>query len=374
MAGKRIILMYISEISGHHSATLAIEKALKILAPETEILNFNAFNYTNPISEKIINSLYMTVIKNTPQVWEYLYDNPDVIKSLEVIKTSLHKFNSQKFKNLFNKFKPDLVACTQAFPCGMIADYKKIYNSDIPLIAVLTDYVPHSYWIYDTVNYYVTPSEEVGLRLAQKDVPIDRIKPLGIPFDPIFNSTVDKAECFKKLNLKSDLPTLLIMGGGQGLGPIKTIIESLEKIKYDIQVLVITGNNKRLYKSLVKKTKKMKNKYLIFGYVDNVFELMEISNIIITKPGGITTAEALVKKIPMLIISPIPGQEANNTAYLTKIGAAIKVDDLENMNLVIDDLLASEEKLREMRIAAEKVSKPNASFDIAKLLLSLNHV
>lgn len=371
MAGKRIILMYISEISGHHSATLAIEKALKILAPETEILNFNAFNYTNPISEKIINRLYMTVIKNTPQVWEYLYDNPDVIKNLEVIKKSLHKFNSQKFKDLFSKFKPDLVACTQAFPCGMVADYKKIYNSNIPLIAVLTDYAPHSYWIYDTVNYYVTPSEEIALRLAQKDVPIDRIKPLGIPFDPRFNSPVNKAECFKKLNLRSDLPTLLIMGGGQGLGPIKTIVESLEKIKHEIQVLVITGNNKKLYRSLVKKIRKMKNKYLIYGYIDNVFELMEISNIIITKPGGITTAEALVKKIPMLIISPIPGQEANNTAYLTKIGAAIKVDDLENMNLVIDDLLVSKEKLREMRTAAEKVSKPNASFDIAKLLLNV---
>src|SRR4030042_5622343 len=161
---KRIILMYISETSGHHSATLAIEKAIKALAPNTEIMNINAFNYTNPISEKIVNRLYMGVIKRTPKLWDYLYDNPRVVKKIENIKETIHKFNSPKLKKLFDKFNPDVVLSTQAFPCGMVADFKKTYGSDIPLIAVLTDYIPHSYWIYDMVNYYVTPSQEVTLR------------------------------------------------------------------------------------------------------------------------------------------------------------------------------------------------------------------
>ena len=147
MRPKRIILMYISEVSGHRNAALAIEKAIRILEPNTEILNINAFNYTNPVAEKITNSIYMGIIKIAPKIWDYLYDNPKVVKRIEKAKENIHKANSPKLKRLFDKFMPDAVICTQAFPCGMVADYKKTYGASLPLIAVLTDYVPHSYWI-----------------------------------------------------------------------------------------------------------------------------------------------------------------------------------------------------------------------------------
>lgn len=369
MAAKRIILMYISEVSGHHSATLAIEKAIKIISPETEVLNINAFNYTNPISEKIINRLYLSVIKMTPQIWDYLYDNPKVVKKLEKLKETVHKFNSPKLKRLFDKFKPDIVVCTQAFPCGMVAGFKKFYNSNLPLVAVLTDYIPHSYWVYDNIDQYVVPSDEVGLRLIQKGIPPDKIKPFGIPFDPKFNAPVDREKVLQKFNLAPDLTTVLIMGGGQGLGPIKTIVRSLEKIKKKIQEIVITANNQELYNSLKKKIRKYKHKIVLLGYVNNINELMDISSIIITKPGGITTAEALAKKLPMLIIEPIPGQEASNTVYLTQKGAALKVDKLKDINLIVEQLLTQPEELTKLAVSAGSISNPNASLDIAELLL-----
>ncbi len=300
---KRIVLMYISEVSGHHSATLAIEKAIKILQPDTEVFNIDAFNYTNPVSEKIVNSLYMAIIKRTPKIWDYLYDNPAVVRKIEKIKNTIHKFNSPKLKKLFDKFKPDAIVCTQAFPCGMVADFKKTYISDIPLVAVLTDYIPHSYWIYDTINYYITPSEEVSQRLIKKGAPLDKIKSLGIPFDPKFNEVIAKIEVMQKLNLDPNLFTILIMGGGQGLGPIKTIVRSLEKPKKDFQELIVTGTNKKLYKSLKRRIKKYKKKILLFKYVNNINELMGVANIIITKPGGVTISEALAKKIPLCSIS-----------------------------------------------------------------------
>lgn len=371
MPAKRIILMYISEVSGHHSATLAIEEALKKLQPNTEILNINAFNYTNPISEKIVNRLYMGVIKRTPQIWDYLYDNPTVVKNIERIKETIHKLNSPKLQALFDKFNPDVVVCTQAFPCGMVADFKKSYNSNIPLIAVLTDYIPHSYWIYDTVNYYITPSDEVTLRLIKKGVASCKIKTLGIPIDPKFNELTEKEKIIKKLKLKSNLTTLLIMGGGQGLGPIKTIVKSLEKSKLEFQEIIVAGSNKKLYNSLRRKIKKYKKKILLLGYVNNINESMDISDIIITKPGGITTAEALAKKIPMVIVKPIPGQEVSNTNYLTKNGAAIKLDKPKDINSVIEGLLRNPTKLNQMRESASQISRPNASLDIAKLLLNL---
>ncbi|MDD5408699.1 MAG: glycosyltransferase [Candidatus Omnitrophica bacterium] len=363
--------MYISEVSGHRSATMAIEKALKALSPDCEILNINAFNYTNPISEKVINRIYMEVIKYTPQVWDYLYDNPNVVKGLEKIKKSVHKSNSPKLKKLFDNFNPDMVVCTQAFPCGMVADYKKACGLSLPLVAVLTDYIPHSYWVYDTVDYYITPSEDVSERLQRKGVDPGKIKPYGIPFDHKFNQKLNSEEIFRKLNLNPHKPVVLIMGGGQGLGPIKTIVKSLEKVKQDIQELIITGTNKKLYRTLKRKIRGYKKEIHLFGFVQNIHELMHISKVIISKPGGVTTAEVLSARLPMVIVKPIPGQEINNTNFLTHKGAAIKVDDPKEVYRVIDELLEDRVKLERLRQAAAEIAKPNASMDVARLLLSI---
>ncbi|RJP28842.1 MAG: hypothetical protein C4533_03360 [Candidatus Omnitrophota bacterium] len=374
MPAKRIILMYISEVSGHRCATEAIEKSIKRLEPETEILNINAFNYTNPISEKVVNRLYMAIIKRTPAIWSYLYDNQKIAKSISRIKESIHKFNSPKLEKLFNSFKPDAVVCSQAFPCGMVADYKKVTHSSIPLIAVLTDYIPHAYWVYDDVNTYITPSEEVSIRLMQKGVPHSKIKPFGIPFDPDFNRPVNKDQVFSKLGLKSNKFTALIMGGGQGLGPVKSIISSLEHVNQDIQEIIVTGTNKKLYRTIKKKLNKYRKKVVLFGYANNINELMSIADVLITKPGGITTAEALSKHIPMIIVHPIPGQEASNTAYLTEHKAAIKIDKANRINLAVEELIASPEKLKELANAAKKISKPESSMNIARHILSLCNV
>ncbi len=363
--------MYISEVSGHRSATLAIEKALRQLEPGVEILNINAFNYTNPISEKVINRIYMEVIKRTPKIWDYLYDNPSVVKSLENIKKRIHKANSPKLKKLFDSFKPDLVVCSQAFPCGMVSDYKKTYGVNLPLIAVLTDYIPHSYWIYDQVDYYITPSQEVSERLEKKGVEASKIRAYGIPFDHKFNQKIDCREVFSKLKLKPDKPAVLIMGGGQGLGPIKTIVKSLEKSQQDFQELIVAGTNKKLFRSLKRKIKHYKKDIHLYGFVQNIHELMQISSLIISKPGGVTTAEVLSMGLPMVIVKPIPGQEINNTNFLTQKQAALKVDEPENVHQVIDDLLKNKTKLERLKAAGLKIAKPGASMDIARLILSI---
>ncbi|MGD0335811.1 MAG: glycosyltransferase [Candidatus Omnitrophota bacterium] len=370
---RRIILMYISEISGHHSATLAIEKALKMLAPQTEILNINAFNYTNPISEKIVNRIYMEVIKRTPKLWDYLYDNPKIVKSIEKMKDTIHKFNSPKLKNLFDRFNPDAVVCTQAFPCGMVADYKKTYNSSLPLIGVLTDYVPHSYWVYDAVDYYISPSEDVSLRLIKKGVAAGKIRALGIPFDPRFNETQDKYRLREKLKLSAEESVILIMGGGQGLGPIKAIVKSLEMVSCPLEEIIVTATNKKLYRSLRRKIKRCKKKIILLGYVNNINELMSVSDIIITKPGGVTTAEVLSNNLPMVIVKPLPGQEMHNTDYLMEKGSAIKVNNPKDTHLAIEDLLNKPQKLKTMRECSRYIAKPEAALDIAKLLLGLPH-
>lgn len=361
--------MYITEISGHHSATLAIEHALRKISPDAEILNINGFNYTNPIAEKIVGRLYMTVIKRTPRVWDYLYDNPTILKRIKRIKDAIHKLNSPKLHLLFKDFKPDIVACSQAYPCGMVADYKKTYRCDIPLVAILTDFVPHSYWIYDTINYYVSPSDEVTCRLRDKGIPEEKIKTFGIPFDPKFNDPIDEKRVAAVHSLNPHIGTLLIMGGGHGLGPIEKILKSLDRVNSDFQEIVVTGSNKKLYHSLKKKVKRYKKHITLLGYANNINELMSISDIIITKPGGITTSEALAKKLPMIIVNPLPGQEASNTVYLTEKGAAVEVDNPQEINFIVESLLSDREQLRYLSEAAGRIARPDASMHIARFLL-----
>lgn len=371
MSRKRVLLLYISEVSGHHRATLAIENALKQIDPHVDIFNINAFNYTTPISERIVNKLYMGVIKRTPKIWKYLYDNPGVIRNVRQIKRLIHKFNSPKLKKLIDRFQPDCIVCTQAYPCGMIADCKRSFYLDVPLIGVLTDYAPHSFWIYDNVDYYIVPAEEVKQRFIQKEVEEKKIITFGIPVDPKFVESKNKEQLMYRLGLNPKEPVILIMGGGQGIGPIKKIVRDIEALPFQAQIIVICGINKKLIRWLKKKSAHSQKRILSFEYVENIDEFMEIASFIITKPGGLTISEALTKGLPLVIVKPIPGQEAANANFLVKKGAALKVDEVNEIANTVKELLINKEKLAYMSLQARQISKPKAAFDIASLILKL---
>lgn len=368
---KRVLLMYISYNSGHHRSSIAIERALKLLAADTEVLNINGFNYTNPILERVINRTYMAVIRRKPQVWDYLYDNPKIFKKVKALRDFMHNMNFDKLQALINDFNPDAVVCTQAFPCGMIADLKiRDKNIKTKLFGVLTDYYPHSYWIYPTIDCFIVPAEASKQRLVQNGIPPDKIKVLGIPIDPKFSNKVDVK--FVKLGLGLDLnkPIVLVMGGGQGYGPIKDIVTELDGLKVDFQAIVVCGINTRLFKWLNSSRRKFNKNIVPLQFVENVNELMEISEIIITKPGGLTTAEALSKRLPIIVTNPIPGQEAKNAQFLTSEGAAEEVDDIALVGLKVDELLRNPSKLKNMREAAGKHGHPDSAMDLAKIILS----
>jgi processive 1,2-diacylglycerol beta-glucosyltransferase len=361
--------MYISEVSGHHSASLAVEKAIKILDPGADVLNINAFNYTNPIWERIINRAYLSVVKNTPELWDYLYDNPKVLKNTRKIREMIHKSHTEKLQALFDEFKPNVVAATQAYPCGMVADYKKTFNLDLPVVGILTDYAPHSYWIYDNIDAYVVPSKETGAKLARNGILEERIKPLGIPIDPKYAAPLDKTAIQKEFGLDPKLPTILIMGGGQGLGPIKNILAAIGRIKENFQAIVVAGTNKKLFRWVQKR--RFNKKVIPLAYTDCVEKLMEVSTFIVTKPGGVTTAEALAKNLPMLIINPLPGQEAMNTNFLLNEGVALKADSEDELAILIDWLLANPGKLKQISQKTFQYAKPDAAIKTAELLLGL---
>ena len=361
--------MYITKVSGHRQATVAIQQALRQLDPQIEAPAINGFGYMYPVLEKIVNKAYLSVIKRTPKVWDYIYDNPKIVKSSQSIQNFLHKTSHAKIGKLIQRYRPQAIVCTQAFPCGMVADYKISHNLDVLLIGVLTDFSPHSYWINEGVDYYVVPSEEVKDRLVVKGVASERVLVYGIPLRPKFTEPVDRKAIAERVGLDPEVPTILVMGGGQGLGPIKKIVKSLGKMNLYVQIIVLSGVNKKILNSLRRYAAKADKKILIFEFVNNVEELMELATLIITKPGGMTTAESLTKGLPMVIVNPIPGQEMRNADFLIQKGIGVRLYDVDDVGEEVEMLLCSPERLATMRKAALAHAKPHASLDIARLIL-----
>ena len=367
---KRILLLYISEHSGHHCASTAIENALRSLDSSVETLNLNSFNYTNPILEKVINRAYMGVVKRKPEIWEYLYDNPKVLRNTQKLRDMFHRFNTGKLKPLLDEFAPSAIVCTQAFPCGMVADYKRSYGLRIPLVGVLTDYAPHSYWIYNNVDRYIVPSEGTGKKLVDNGIEAAKITSFGIPIEPKFRyQDKDDGALRSGLGLDPGKPCVLVMGGTQGLGPIKDMVRLLDRSVLDVQMVIVCGTNKKLYRYFARG--RFRKKVVVLPYTSNVDELMQISDLIITKPGGITTAEALAKGLPMLIVHPLPGQEAMNTRFLLNEGVAVKAESPEDVAVILGELLYNKNKLADMKRKALSLSKPSSSMDIARMILEM---
>ncbi len=351
---------------------MALEKALRLADPQVEILSLNAFHYTNPIIEKVVNRIYMGVIKRFPCLWDYLYDNDGVAGKVTWIQDVFYRGNAPKLRKLFDSFRPDVIVCSQAFPCSMTADYKLRYGYKVPLVAVLTDFVPHLYWVHDGIDFYITPSPDVDARLCSRGVPAAKIRQLGIPFDPKFSLPVDKQAVLSRYGLSPDGRNILVMGGGQGLGPIEDAVRSLDRaLGRDFQMIVVTGTNRKLLSRLRALTASIKRKTVVLGFVDNINELMSVCDLVVSKPGGITTSEALSMGLPMAIINPIPGQEASNTEYLLRQKAAIKIDDAGSAGKCISAVVSDGRKMKELSASARRIGKPAASSDTAAFLLEL---
>ncbi len=369
---KRVLFLYITEVSGHHSAVAAVEQALKLYNPEIKTFSINAFKYTSPKTEKLIHFLYMKVIKRIPQIWSYLYDNPKFFNKTQNLKNTIHKKNFEKIDQLINKFSPDAIVCSQAYPCGLVSDYKDSHDCKIPLIAILTDFIGHAFWIYNKVDYYVVACEETKKRFIKDGISEERIKLFGIPIHPKFTIQHKKEEIAQKLGLNLSTPIILIMGGGHGLGPVKKIIRHLDKSSRNMQIIVITGINKKLLKWLAKKQKSLSKKLLAFEFISNIDEIMEISTILISKPGGLTTSEALAKNLPLIIMRPIPGQETNNMRYLLKKEVAKHATDENELLHTLENLLDNKNYINEMVSKIRQIRKPESALDVAKLILNSN--
>ena len=364
----RCLFLYLSAASGHQRAADAVRAALAATyGDRVETVGADVVATAYPIVGRVISRTYLEMLKRIPQLWGYLYDNPDVVHATKEVREFLSALNNRKLQALLREFRPGVVVCTQAVPCNLVASEKRSGRLDVPLIACITDFAAHAYWASPGVDLYVVATEESRRALVERGVRPSRIRVLGVPIHPDFAEPLDRIETRRRLGLKTDRPVILVMGGSQGLGPMADILSELARVHHPHQTVVITGLNARLRRDLRKRFGTGPN-VIMKGYTHDIPHYMAAADLLITKPGGLTSAEALAARLPMILLTPIPGQETRNTQYLLRSGAAQRVLRVGELPTLVDHLLRRPSVRARMGRAAEHIARPHAATDIATLI------
>jgi len=358
---KKIIL-YATAGIGHKKAALAIKEAFD-KKDEKDVLLVDALKYTSKLFKVSYCSIYLLLVRYFPLVWGFFYhilDNSFLYFFLRPIRRLTNKINSGKLVKFLLKEKPDTAIVTHFLALEVIANLKKRGLLQTRLIAVITDYISHTFWLSKHVDLYVVGSEYTKRDFIRRGIRPEIIKPLGIPCESAFSKKHDVATLKQKMNLEPGKETIFVLGGGFGVGPIKDLVLNLDKQKEDFQIIVVCGYNKKLFDSIKEIEQNAKHKLKAYGFVNNVDEFMAVSDVLVSKSGGISVTEALASGIPMIVVDPIPGQEMGNYNFLKESNAAVKIKDAQEVGKVVEDLIGSK-KIEVLKKNIEKIKHTDSA-------------
>ena len=372
MKTKRVLFLTTYVGAGHKRASEAIRVVLGAISRKPFKTQTDTYSdYFLPFAEKISAKAYVKTIQLMRQVLKYVYTH----QKKEFNRKPARRFLSirliKKYEKAIRSFNPDAIVCTQALSSRFTSILKENGRISAPLIAVVTDFDVHPYWFNKRIDKFIVPTDEIKKEFIAQGIAAEKVYTFGIPIHPRFSKRRNKSALKKKLGLKEDIPVILVMGGGWGLGPIKKAVLHLNEAEINLQLIVVAGKNRMLKKKLDKISSKLKIPIKTYGYVNNVDELMEVSDIAVTKPGGLIASELLAKGLPAVLLDVIPGQEEANGEYLISKGAACRVERIDQLKDVIQSLLRNAAELDQMRRRAKAAAKPHAAVDTAGLIMKI---
>lgn len=372
---KKILIVYTTAGAGHKKAALAIKEALDELAPkDVEVSVINALDFASPFFRWIYLKGYLVIIDKFQKFWGNAYgltNNAFFDRMTSGLRRWSNWINSKNLREHLAALQPDVIISTHFLATEVASDLKLKNMLSSRLVTVVTDYRLHLWWLADKVDVYVVGSEQAKGDLLRQGVISPKIKVFGIPVGTAFTKLLDRRNIQERMGLRDDTLTLLVIGGGLGLGPFEDIIKIIDSVPISLQIIAVCGSNEKLVKALEGLKSGLQHEIRTFGFVNNVHELMEISDFLISKSGGVTTAESLAKELPMIVIDPIMGQETRNRDFLTSQGASFKVNGLSELRGVLEGLVGHPEKIRKMKDSIAEIKKPLACYDIAKMAMEM---
>lgn len=365
----RILIATETAGGGHLAAAAALEEAWIALRPKDTVERLDLVKLFSPLHKKIHAAGYEKLVARAPEVWGMIFaktDDPKVAFRLNRIKALFPSRARRRFENYVSEFKPDVVLCTHYEPVEALGQMRRKQKGKAKppfVVSVVTDFEAHALWMDADVDLYSVAAEETKARLIARGATADNIIATGIPIGAKFATKVDAHAVRKTMGLRDDLPTLLVLSGGFGMGPVGKILGALDKVPLDFQTVVVCGRNEELRRDLAAKDRKHPTRVL--GFASNMHELMTVADLILTKPGGLTSSEALALGKSLFILDPIPGQEAANSDFLLERGAAAKVNRMEDLPFRIEQLLGTK-KLAEMAKAAKALGRLKSAEAVCK--------
>ena len=366
-----ILILSASTGGGHMRASKAIEGYMTQQNKDINVKIVDSLLYISPILNKTVTGGYVYLATKTPKLYGKLYDLTNKDHKLANFVTRLNNIFANKLLPLIDEFKPDIIITTHPFPTEMVSRLKSKKEINIPLICIMTDYAPHKAWINDKVDAYIVANDDMVTKMISEGVDLRCIYPYGIPVDEVFFEEKEKQLVIEELGLDKNLPTILMMAASFGVSNVFDVYENIIDIDFDFQIILVTGRNQKLYNNFEKVIgNSPKNTKLIY-FTDEINNFMQASDIIITKPGGLTVTEALACNIPMAVFDAIPGQEEENAEFLLKHNMAVRISDGNSCRAAIVELLKDSEKLEGMKKACKSFDKNDSTKNIFLLINEL---
>ena len=308
-------------------------------------------------------------------MYRYIYGRAERATGTGRFREWAQRMTARNLRTLMLEQRPDVVVCTHAFPCGAMSEYKRLYPHDAPaVVGVVTDFAVHAFWAHSNVDAYIVAHEAQVEDLAARGVPRGRISAVGIPTLPAFAlPPANRADLRTSLGIPSDRQSVLLMGGGLGMGPIGRMLSALAPLRDRVSAVVLAGHNPRLARKLDGLEQDLGFPIRVVEFVDNVHDYMHACDLLLTKPGGLSSAEALVAGIPMVLYHPLPGQEERNATFLLEHGAARRARSTREVTAIVERLLDDSRARTDMRIGAEHIARPHAAHDAAQIVVQSMH-
>lgn len=372
----RILILTASVGAGHNRAAQAVELALREICPSALVKYVDVLDLCNPAFRWLYGKSYFEMVAAAPHLVGYLYDRLDrplnrLERGVDKVRFGMQHLNLRLLSQLLTGDKWDLAINTHFLPAEVIGTFRRRGRIDFPQVTVTTDFDTHRLWHNPPCEHYFTATEEGRANLAAWGIAPERITATGIPVHPLFARSRDAWDCKRRLDLVDDRPVVLQLAGGLGVGPIEAIHRQLLDTELPLQIVVVSGRNAVAREKLARIPSPGRHRRLILGFTDRMDELMAAADVIVSKPGGLTTSEALCRGAAMIVVDPIPGQESRNCDYLLENGAAVKVNNIASLKQKLTHLLNEPGRLESLRAASRKLARPRAAYEVVERSLDI---
>ena len=363
----RVLILSASYGSGHAEAARSLAAAFAARGADPVVVD-HFRDLVSPVFASASRAFYYWLLRHAPGVWALAYSLGDRLGPESALAFGMPRMGMDRLARLLDTMRPDAVVTVHATPAAAMAALAASGRPVPPHTTAVTDFVAHSQWMPHPVDRYCVAAEEVRNEFVARGIAPDRVVVTGVPVRQEFSRVVDPAAARRRLGLSARLPTIVAMAGTQGsLGRLPDVVRALLSMQRPVQAVVVAGRNDRLRAKLARLA--AGTPLRVVGYVDDVPTLLAAADLLVTKAGGMTLAEATAAEVPLLLYGSLPGQERGNERFASRAGIALVARSGGELRRLLDRVLGDLDTIERMQGSLRRLGRPDAAHHVVDLVL-----